>query len=111
MADFPLLVPRPYLSRIRPGDPEDPLLLQVLPQGESNFRVPQFTADPLGEVSAPCSPGVLKKYRGRLLIVTTEAVASIVVSASAGIFRYPCCHYCDDRAFRQRHRLTRRSRK
>ena len=29
---FPLLVPRPYLARIRPGDPADPLLLQVLPQ-------------------------------------------------------------------------------
>ncbi len=31
-SDFPLLVPRPYVARIRSGDPRDPLLLQVLPQ-------------------------------------------------------------------------------
>jgi len=71
MADFPLLVPRPYLSRIQPGDPENPLLLQVLPQEQEQTLVPQFTADPLGEVDAPCGPGLLRKYHGRLLILTS----------------------------------------
>ena len=30
-ADFPVFVPIPYLNRIRKGDPDDPLLRQVLP--------------------------------------------------------------------------------
>ena len=30
--DFPLLVPRGFIARMRPGDPHDPLLLQVLPK-------------------------------------------------------------------------------
>ena len=34
--DRPLLVTRPYLARIRRGDPTDPLLLQVLPQAVEN---------------------------------------------------------------------------
>jgi EF-P beta-lysylation protein EpmB len=71
MAGFPLLVPRPYLSRIRRGDPYNPLLLQVLPQEQEQIGVPQFTTDPLGEADALCSPGLLRKYDGRLLIVTT----------------------------------------
>ncbi len=71
MLGFPLLVPRPYLSRMRRGDPHDPLLLQVLPQAPEQIPVPQFTTDPLGEADALCSPGVLRKYDGRLLIVTT----------------------------------------
>ena len=29
--DFPLLVPRGFIARMTPGDPRDPLLLQVLP--------------------------------------------------------------------------------
>ena len=36
---FPLLVPRPYLARIRPGDPADPLLLQVLPRAAETAAV------------------------------------------------------------------------
>ena len=28
---FPLFVPRGFLARMRPGDPDDPLLRQVLP--------------------------------------------------------------------------------
>jgi EF-P beta-lysylation protein EpmB len=70
MVGFPLLAPRPYLSRIRTGDLNDPLLLQVLPQPAEQASVPEFTTDPLGEATAPCSPGWLQKYRGRLLILT-----------------------------------------
>ncbi len=31
--DFALRVPRSYVARMRRGDPNDPLLLQVLPRG------------------------------------------------------------------------------
>ncbi len=67
---FRLLVPRTYLARIRPGDPSDPLLLQVLPQKHEGLPHPLFTPDPLREAQASGAPGTLWKYRGRLLIVT-----------------------------------------
>ncbi|MGA2034392.1 MAG: EF-P beta-lysylation protein EpmB [Thermoguttaceae bacterium] len=73
--DFPLLVPRTFLGRIRHGDPCDPLLLQVLPRMEELAVEPQFVRDPLAERSAACCPGVLRKYHGRLLMVTTGACA------------------------------------
>jgi L-lysine 2,3-aminomutase len=72
---FPLLVPRPYLARIRPGDPADPLLLQVLPQAAETAVVPGYRADPLGEADALCGPGLLRKYRGRILMVTGPSCA------------------------------------
>lgn len=72
---FSLVVPRTYLSRIRPGDPNDPLLLQVLPREEELSPSPLFTADPLGEAHATRAPGLLGKYQGRLLIVTSGVCA------------------------------------
>jgi len=73
-AGFPLLVPRPYLARIMPGDPADPLLAQVFPRSKELVDVPGFRADPLAEANSP-QPGLLAKYRGRSLIVTTGACA------------------------------------
>lgn len=72
---WPLLVPRPYLSRIRRGDPADPLLLQVLPRAAELATAPGYSADPLGEAHAHCGPGLLRKYQGRVLMVTTGACA------------------------------------
>ena len=72
---FPLLVPRTWLGRIAPGNPRDPLLLQVLPQAEELAEVPQFQTDPLGEAEAAGCSGLLWKYPGRLLVVTTGACA------------------------------------
>ncbi len=72
---WPLLVPRPYLSRICRGDPTDPLLLQVLPRAAELAAVPGYSADPLGEAHARCGPGLLRKYQGRVLMVTTGACA------------------------------------
>ena len=68
---FPLLVPRTYLSRIRPGDPEDPLLVQVLPRAAELAEVPGYRTDPLGEAGATGCGGLLWKYSGRSLMVTT----------------------------------------
>jgi len=70
--DFPLLAPRPYLARIRPGDATDPLLLQILPQAAESAAVPGFEADPLGEGASLCGSSLLRKYEGRLLIVTSR---------------------------------------
>ena len=70
---FRLLVPRSYLARIRPGEPADPLLLQVLPSGEELVGTPGFSEDPLAETEAMREPGLLAKYAGRVLMVTTGA--------------------------------------
>jgi EF-P beta-lysylation protein EpmB len=72
---FSCLVPRPYLSRIQPGNPADPLLLQVLPRAAETVASPGYSADPLGELAACCGPGLLRKYAGRILMVTTGACA------------------------------------
>ncbi len=72
---FPLLAPRPYVARIRHGDPADPLLLQVLPRAGERAAPLGYSPDPLGEVGACCGPGLLHKYQGRILMVTTGACA------------------------------------
>ena len=74
-SDFPLLVPRTYLARIRPGDPRDPLLLQVLPEERELDHPPEFMPDPLGEAYMARTCGLLRKYRGRALMVATGGCA------------------------------------
>lgn len=72
---FPVVVPEPWLARIRPGDPTDPLLLQVLPRGEEAASVPGFVTEPIAESDAMPVPGLLRKYRDRALLVATGACA------------------------------------
>src|SRR5262249_449491 len=61
---FPLLVPRSFLERIRPGDPHDPLLAQVLPLALEEIAFPGFVIDPVGDSAARRAPGLLHKYQG-----------------------------------------------
>lgn len=72
---FGLFVPRGYVRRMRPGDPTDPLLRQVLPLGEELTDVAGFTADPVGDRPAELVPGLLQKYDSRALLITTGACA------------------------------------
>jgi len=74
-AAFRLRVPRSYVSRMRPGDPDDPLLRQILPIASELENGTDFVSDPLGEQAALRAPGLLQKYRGRALIITTSACA------------------------------------
>lgn len=60
---------------MRPGDPADPLLRQVLPVFNEHLPVDGFTADPVGDLAAERQPGVLHKYHGRVLLVLTGACA------------------------------------
>ena len=73
--DFPLLVPHGYAARMRRGDPDDPLLRQVLPLGEELEPVAGYVTDPVGDLPAMTQPGILHKYRGRALVITTGACA------------------------------------
>ncbi len=72
---FPLLVPRGFAALMTPGDLYDPLLRQVLPLAEELSDPPGFTADPLHEADCSTAPGLLRKYAGRSLLVTTGACA------------------------------------
>ena len=74
-AKFRLRVPASYVARMRHGDPYDPLLRQVLPIARETDVVPEYTADPLGERESLRAPGLLQKYRGRALLITTSACA------------------------------------
>jgi EF-P beta-lysylation protein EpmB len=73
--EFRLRVPRGFAGRMRKGDPNDPLLLQVLPSAEELAETPGFSHDPLDELSAMPVAGVLHKYQGRLLLTATGACA------------------------------------
>lgn len=83
---FPTFVPLEFLGRIRPGDPADPLLLQVLPLAEELRDVSGFVGDPVGDVAARVAPGLLQKYAGRALMINTGV---------CGVH----CRYCFRREF------------
>ena len=74
-AQFPLRVPRGFVARMRQGDPDDPLLRQVLPLAAELSPVPGFVADPVDDQAARAAPGVLHKYHGRVLLIATGACA------------------------------------
>src|SRR5690242_12811890 len=64
---FALRVPREFITRMETGKPNDPLLLQVLPQAIEMQAVPGFSNDPLKENLKNPIPGLLHKYHGRVL--------------------------------------------
>jgi EF-P beta-lysylation protein EpmB len=72
---FRLKVPRPFVQRMRKGDPDDPLLKQVLPLGIEMTPEAGFLADPVGDLDSMTVPGLLHKYSGRALLVVTGACA------------------------------------
>ncbi len=83
---FPTFVPLEYLSKIRPGDESDPLLVQVLASPRETVSADGFVADAVGDLPALAESGLLHKYPGRALIVTTGA---------CGVH----CRYCFRREF------------
>lgn len=66
---FPMRVPRPFVALMEPGNPKDPLLLQVLPLQNEFEPAAGFTQDPLEEQSLSGPTGLLHKYKSRVLIV------------------------------------------
>lgn len=72
---FRLLVPRGFAALMTPGDPRDPLLRQVLPLGAERVHRPGFARDPVGDGPAARAPGLLRKYRGRALLIAHGACA------------------------------------
>lgn len=72
---FALRVPRGFVARMRPGDPADPLLRQVLPLDAELRPAEGFALDAVGDSLARAGQGVIRKYRGRALLVATGSCA------------------------------------
>lgn len=72
---FALRVPRGYVQRIEKGNPNDPLLRQVLPLAEELQPAEDYTLDPVSDLAALQVPGLLHKYPGRVLLISTQACA------------------------------------
>jgi EF-P beta-lysylation protein EpmB len=74
-AAFPLKVPMPYIRRMEYGNPDDPLLRQVLPVDAELRQAAGFGPDPLAEARYNPVPGVVHKYTGRALLIASPACA------------------------------------
>jgi len=72
-SDFSLRVPRAFVKKMQKGNADDPLLMQVLPVTSENAL--SGLTDPVGDLNAMTTPGLLHKYKGRVLLVTTGACA------------------------------------
>ncbi|KPH56891.1 EF-P beta-lysylation protein EpmB [Pseudoalteromonas porphyrae] len=93
---FPVRVPVPFIKKMRHGDVNDPLLLQVMPRHQEFIAKTGFNKDPLEEQDNK-QPGLLHKYRSRVLVM----------------FKTGCavnCRYCFRRHFPyQENQLNKRS--
>jgi EF-P beta-lysylation protein EpmB len=75
-ADFPLKVPLAFARRMQPGNPRDPLLLQVLARQEELTATPGYQHDPVGETGASNPQrGIIHKYHGRALLIVSGGCA------------------------------------
>ncbi len=72
---FPLRVTQSYLNRIERGNINDPLLRQVFPLPEESLLTEGFSHDPVGDKHAELTPGLLHKYKNRILLTLTAACA------------------------------------
>jgi len=73
--DFSLKAPLAYIHKMKPGDPYDPLLLQIMTQSQEFVTSEGYSEDPVGDLDANQTPGLLHKYHGRVLLITTAACA------------------------------------
>ena len=83
---FPIRVPQRIIDKIEPGNPDDPLLKQFVPDIRENQKAPEYSCDPVGDGQSEKVPGLLHKYQGRVLLTVTGA---------CGIH----CRYCFRRHF------------
>ncbi|GAA3927303.1 EF-P beta-lysylation protein EpmB [Litoribacillus peritrichatus] len=72
---FSLRVPLPFVEKMTKGDPNDPLLLQVLPVLAEEEQSPGFSLDPLQEANANPVPGLIHKYKNRVLLIGAQTCA------------------------------------
>ncbi len=75
-----------FINKINHNDPYDPILLQILPLQDEENIAPELSYDPLNEQQFNKIPGLIHKYKTRVLLTITGA---------CGIH----CRYCFRRNF------------
>ena len=68
---FPLRVPQALLARGLHSGSHAQMLKQFLPNEQELENHPDFTDDPVGDLEAETVPGLIHKYHGRVLLITT----------------------------------------
>jgi len=71
---FPVRVPRPFIERMKIGDINDPLLMQVMPLQQEFLVTEGFKEDPLEEHDT-VAEGLLHKYKHRVLMIVKAGCA------------------------------------
>ena len=72
---FPVLAPHAFISRMNPGDLNDPLLRQVLNVHHEDLIASGYSSDPLDESDSNPVAGLVRKYRNRALLIVTGKCA------------------------------------
>ena len=71
-----IMVPLSFASRIRKGDINDPILLQILPSIKEEIVTDiNYSIDPLMEQSQMPAKGIIHKYLGRVLLICNGVCA------------------------------------
>lgn len=75
--DFNCLATESYINKIQSGNINDPLLQQILPLNKETHLRTQRNGlhDPVGDINAQAYQGLLHKYHGRILLISTGACA------------------------------------
>lgn len=69
---FPLLVPQHWWDKFEVGNPNDPLLLQIIPRvNEANDS--EWSLDAVGDLNSSLCDGLIQKYKTRALLITSPA--------------------------------------
>ena len=74
-SQFPIKVPQPFVKLMQYGNPQDPLLKQVLPITSELQIDSNFSTDPVSESSFNPVPGIVHKYRNRVLMIISPSCA------------------------------------
>ncbi len=83
---FRLHIPDFFKSNIDFTNSFDPLLMQVMPSIDEMNILKDFSDDPVGDLNAKKTKGVIHKYQGRVLLIATGTCAIN-------------CRYCFRRSF------------
>lgn len=83
---FKLHVPEHFKNLIDFNNPNDPLLLQILPSKLEHNISDGYSNDPVGDLDSRKTKGVIHKYHGRVLLIATGTCAIN-------------CRYCFRRSF------------
>ena len=73
--DFPIKVPQPFVQLMEYGNPNDPLLKQVLPISSELAIDSNFSTDPVDETNYNPVPGIVHKYHNRVLMIISPNCA------------------------------------